>query len=512
MKESRVKNTSKNFVFGVLTQIASLILNFFVRTIFIKTLNIEYLGVEGLFSNILTILSLAELGFGTAMVYSMYKPLAYKNENKLKALMNLYSKIYCIIGAVVAVLGFILIPFIKYIIKNEPNIPHLTTIYVMVLFNTVVSYFFAYKRSILNADQKGYISSSYKCIFLIVKSIFQSLVLMIWHNFYIYLFIQILCTIFENIMVSIKVNRIYPFLKEKSKEKLEEKELKKISRDVKALLIYRIGHVALNGTDNIIISTFLGIAEVGLVANYNLIINAVTSIFYQIPNALQASIGNFVVQENEESQYKIFKKIDFSYFVIFGFASVCLCTLLSPFVELWIGSEYVLDDKIVYILCLNIFIEGTINIFWTFRSSMGLFEQGKYRPIFTMVINILFSIVLVKVMGLMGIFIGTTISRVTTNLWYDAYTIFKYGLKKRVYVYYIALVKRMLLLISITGAVKILSNVIFYTEVNILSFILLMIATIVIFFIVIVIIYRNTEEYKYLKNVVIERVKHGLIK
>ena len=170
LAEGRVKNASKNFIFGVAAQIFSLLLNFIVRTIFIKTLSIEYLGVDGLFSNILTVLSLAELGFGTAMVYSMYKPLAEHNKEKLKSLMKLYSNVYCYIGITVGVLGVCLIPFLDYIIKEKPNISYLTLIYIMVLLNTVVSYFFSYKRSILNADQKSYISSNYRCIFLLLKA------------------------------------------------------------------------------------------------------------------------------------------------------------------------------------------------------------------------------------------------------------------------------------------------------------------------------------------------------
>ena len=510
LAEGRVKNASKNFIFGVAAQIFSLLLNFIVRTIFIKTLSIEYLGVDGLFSNILTVLSLAELGFGTAMVYSMYKPLAEHNKEKLKSLMKLYSNVYCYIGITVGVLGVCLIPFLDYIIKEKPNISYLTLIYIMVLLNTVVSYFFSYKRSILNADQKSYISSNYRCIFLLLKAALQSLVLVVWRNFYIYLLIQIICTLLENIMVSIKVNKIYPFLKERGIQKLEKKEINRIVKDVKALIIYRISHVALNGTDNIIISAFLGIADVGLVANYNLIINSVTGIFYQIPNALQAGIGNFVVKENRENQYKIFKNIDFAYFVIFSFASVCLCILITPFINLWVGEGYSLNNTVVYVLCLNVFIEGTINIFWTFRSSMGLFEQGKYRPIFTMIINILASIILAKWIGVVGVFLGTTISRVSTNLWYDAYTIYKYGLKKNVSEYYKIFSKRIILLVGIIVVLKAISFMIFKTRINVMKFIIMIIITVLIFTISVISIYHKTDEYKYLKNIIMERIKNGL--
>lgn len=488
---------------GLISQVLSLIFSFVVRTVFIKYLNEDYLGVNGLFTNILTMLSLAELGFATAMVYSMYKPLANKDISKLQALMKLYAKVYFCIGIIIAILGVCIIPFMGYIIKDPPNVEHLIFIYCLFLLNSVISYFFAYKRSILSADQKEYICSQYRYIFTAIKSVLQILILVVTANFILYLCVQLFVTIGENLFISIKVNKMYPFLKQNNKNKLSKMELTRIKNDVKALVITRFGHVILNGTDNIIISSFIGVSWVGKLSNYTLITGSIVTLLSQITSGITASIGNFIAKERADRHYELFKMIDFFTFWIYGFCTVCLTILLNPFISLWIGENYILSQNTIIVLSINFLISGIMTSLWMFRSTMGLFIQGQYRHIITAIINIIISIILAKIMGLVGVLLGTAISRLSITLWYDPYIIYKYGFKKDVKTYYVAYLYRIILLFCIYLIIKILSGILGLNTNNIYSFTVLTTLCIFIPNIIFIIMFCKTDEFKGLRSLIL---------
>lgn len=500
---SRVKNSLKNISNSLMSQIISLIANFVVRTIFIKYLGDEYLGVNGLFTNILSILSLAELGFGSAMIYNMYKPLAENNIKKLQAIMNLYKKVYIYIGIFVGVIGLCIIPFMDYIIKSKPNIDdNIILIYIMFLLNSVLSYFFAYKKSILTADQKEYISSQYRYVFTLMKSIAQVVTLSIFKNFILYLLIQIVFTILENIFISKKVNEIYPFLTSKNNETLSDYELKDIIKDVKALIIAKFGNVMLNGTDDIIISSFVGIQSVGMISNYNLIVGSVIMVVSQIVSGLTGSIGNFIAHQGKKQSFKLFKKVDFLNFWIYGFATICLCILSNPFIELWIGESYIVSQNTVNIIAINFYISGMTSMLWMFRSTMGLFTKGKYRPIICALLNILISIILGRYIGLIGVLLGTTISRLLTNLCFDPYVIYEYGFKENVKSYYISHVCKLILMIFIYLSIDLAKNIIFSGGVTMIGFILLMMLCTILPNVIFIVIYKRSDEFKYILNLI----------
>lgn len=498
--ESRVINSLKNMINGLLSQFISLVLSFVVRTVFIIYLDKVYLGVNGLFTNILTILSLAELGFGTAMIYSMYKPLAKKDYTKIQAIMKLYSKVYIWIGIIVAILGISIIPFMDYIIKDKPNIDNLTLIYLMFLANSVFSYFFAYKRSILTADQKDYICSQYRYVFNFIKSILQIIILVLTSNFILYLLIQIISTLLENILVSMKVDKMYPYLKEKNQNKLSKSELNRIIEDVKALILTKVGHVMLNGTDNIIISAIVGVTWVGLLSNYTLITGALTMVLSQITSSVTGSVGNFIAQESKDKQYNLFNTVDFITFWLYSFCGICLIILFNPFIKIWIGKDYMLSEFSVTILAINFIISGIMSSLWTFRSTMGLFTQGKYRPIVAAVLNIIVSIFLGKYIGIAGVLLGTTISRLFVNLWYDPYIIYKYGFEKNVKKYYLTYFYRIINVSIICIVLFLIRNLVLSISINLSNFILMAFICLFLINIYFIIIYKNLEEFKYIKN------------
>lgn len=437
MRDSRTKNVARNAVFGVGTQFFELLLNFTNRTFFIKLLGSEYLGISGLFTNILTILSFAELGIGNAIVFSLYKPLAEKDNEKIKSLMLLYKKAYRFIGMFVAVAGIACIPFMDFIIKDKPNISeNLIVIYLMYLFNTASSYFYSYKKSIIIADQKNYIVTIYAQVFNTVRMLIQIVCLYLTHDFMLYLIIQIGSTLLDNIALYIKSNKMYPFLKEEAVD-LEKSEKKSIFSNVKALVMYKFGSIILNGTDNIIISAMVGVKAVGLVSNYLLIINAFASILRKILDAFTASVGNLNATGTDQQRYGVFNKMFFINTWLYGFLSVGVLALVQEAITWWIGGEFLLPFLVEFAVILHFYVNGVHNAAYTYRTTLGYFVQGRYTPVCAAILNIILSIVLCKYIGLSGIFFATSISRFFVIQIVDVALVYKKTFKISPFKYYL---------------------------------------------------------------------------
>ncbi|MFZ3172011.1 MAG: hypothetical protein WA118_08535 [Carboxydocellales bacterium] len=411
-------------------------MGFVVRTVFIATLGIEYLGVDGLFSNILTILSLTNLGFDTAIIYSLYKPLAENDQSSIIGLMKLYQKAYRIIGIVVLLLGLSLLPFLPSLINGKTYISNLELIYLLFLANSVVSYFFVYKQSIIIADQKNHIISKIYSVFTVVSNLGQIILLILTKDYLAVLSSQIALKVLQNLYLSNKVDKLYPFLNEKNNIMLSEENKRKFFRNLYSLMIYRISGVVINGTDNIVIAKFVGLIWVGVCSNYLLIINTLNSFLSHIFYSITASIGNLNVKEDQEKKYLIFRIVNFSSFWIYGFCAVCLWSLINPFISLWLGQQYVLNKVIVFAIILNFYTTGMQNAATTFRDTTGLFKKAKHVPIIASVLNIVVSVILAKTIGIAGVFLGTVISRFCTYFWYDPYLIFNLVFHKQVKTYF----------------------------------------------------------------------------
>lgn len=437
MVESRTRNTLLNMVTGMMSKIISIILAFVVRTIFIKTLGIQYAGVSGVFTDILTILSFAELGIGSAIIYSLYKPIAVKDFNRISALMLFYKNIYRVISGVVFVLGMCLLPFLKFIITEVPDVSEdLRLIFILYIIKTSSSYLLIYKTTFLSAAQKDYVVAKYRIIISIVKVIIECVLLLVFYNFIIYLIFTIFAEIFQNYFIARKATKIFPNFKSKNVETLSKEDKRSIFKDVKAIFLYKVSGVVLTGTDSVVISSFLGTGLVGIVGNYNLITNQIYAFVMQIFTATSASVGNLAALESKESQYKVFRKLLFLCFWIYCFCATCLWTLLNPFILLWQGEERLLSTLVVGLLVTEFFIKGMLSPISSFRTSNGLFIQGKYRPLIMATLNIVISVVLVQTIGLPGVIIGTIVSRAATQLWYDPYLIYKRVFDKPVKSYY----------------------------------------------------------------------------
>lgn len=432
----RTANSIKNVAVVLIGQILNIMLSFGSRIVFVKMLNAEYLGVNGLFTDVLSILSLAELGFGSAVIYGLYKPLAVNNESKIKALMNFYSRVYRLIGFSVLGLGLILLPFLNVIIKDAPAISNLNLIFLLYLANSVVTYFYAYKRSLIIADQKNYIVTFYKSGFFAIVTIVQVVVLLVTQNFILYLLVKIVFSLVENILLSRKADTLYPFLKDRNKEKLAVADRKAIFKNVKAMMYHRIGSVVVEGTDNILISSIVGIVWVGFYSNYSLIIGAINSIVNQIFESVTASVGNLNAVESEDKSFDIYKVMLFLNFWIFGFCAISLWVLFNPFITLWLGAGFVMNHWIVALIVINFYTKGFRKATLVFKDAYGLFWNDRYKPVAEATVNLIASVILAKYYGIAGILLGTFISSMTTVFWIEPLVLYKNGFKRSVFDYF----------------------------------------------------------------------------
>ena len=507
MENSRLKNSALNFASGFLGRVLAILLNFAVRTIFIYCLNEAYLSVNGLYSNILTVLSLAELGFGSAMVYRMYAPVAVKDYQKAAALLQFYKKIYIIIGVVIFLLGLCVIPFMDYIIKDKPDISGLTLYYILFLINTSISYWFSsYKASVLYADQKEYIKTNVQNTMAILQSGLQIVLLLLFRKYLLYLLIQLAGNIFLNLYVAHLVDKRYPEIQTYQGASLSTEERVQIRKDTEALVLSRFGHVALNGTDNIIISAVVGVLWVGRLSNYTLICDSVTSVLCQITAAITGSLGNFFATEDKHAGYALFKKVEFLNFWLYGFSFIALVTLLDPFVQIWAGERFVLGLPISIAIAINFFVAGYMNTLWVFRSTIGLFKQGKFRPILVAILNIILSIFLGKLWGVFGVLFATFLSRAAISLWYDPLILHRYGFEVSCKPFFARYFRRVLLLTTILIVMLTIRYVVLSSATTVLRFAVITMFTAIVPNAIFWLAYHRCEEYAYFRSIVKDRV------
>ena len=507
MENSRLKNSALNFASGFLGRVLTILLNFVVRTIFIYCLNEAYLSVNGLYSNILTVLSLAELGFGSAMVYRMYAPVAVKDYQKTAALLQFYKKIYIIIGVVIFLLGLCVIPFMDYIIKDKPDISGLTLYYILFLVNTSISYWFSsYKASVLYADQKEYIKTNVQNTMAILQSGLQIVLLLLFRKYLLYLLVQLVGNIFLNLYVAHLVDKRYPEIQTYQGASLSAEERVQIRKDTEALVLSRFGHVALNGTDNIIISAVVGVLWVGRLSNYTLICDSVTSVLCQITAAITGSLGNFFATEDKHAGYALFKKVEFLNFWLYGFSFIALVTLLDPFIQIWAGERFVLGLPISIAIAINFFVAGYMNTLWVFRSTIGLFKQGKFRPILVAILNIILSIFLGKLWGVFGVLFATFLSRAAISLWYDPLILHRYGFEVSCKPFFARYFRRILLLTTILIVMLTIRYVVLSSATTVLRFAVMTMFTAIVPNAIFWLAYHRCEEYAYFRSIVKDRV------
>lgn len=420
---NRTIKAKRNIIYAILNKIILMILEFVSRATFIKYLGNELLGVNGVFLNVIQCLSLAELGMNNVVMYSYYEPLAKSDKKRLASLNQFYKKIYNIIALMVGIIGIFLVPFIRIIINTDKDIPHLIIIYILYLSDTIISYLFVYKSTILSADQKAYISLRYEMIINIIRIIFQIISLLLFKNYIIYLFIKIIFSILNNIVKAQKAKNLYPYIN--SNEVLDVTDRCKIIKTIKAGFLYKISTILLNSTDNILISVICGTVWVGLISNYTTISTSVNSFVTIIFGNLTASIGNLINETAKEKRQDIFEILE----LVAGWLGiVCFCStmlLCSEFINLWIGKKYILDKYTVLMKMLMLFFSCTMQPIFSYREALGLYRKTKYVMLLAAIINILLSIFMGVVWGTAGILAASLISIVITYFWYEPIILYR---------------------------------------------------------------------------------------
>ena len=457
INNGRTNKAILNISYNLVNQIITLVLSFISRSVFIWGFGVGYLGINGLFSDILSLLSMADLGFNTAMTYSFYKPLAEKDYDKISKLTTFYKKVYNTIAAVIGIIGLLLIPFLPYLINLDHEVPNLTIYYLLSLSSVVVSYLCVYRTTILSADQKGYLITKIGMITNTLKTISQIFSIILWKNYVIYLAIGTLVAIGNNLYASYVATKQYPFIKDNS-QTISLKEKKSIFNNLGSVFLYKVSSVLLNATDNIIISTIIGTAMVGYYSNYLLLQTKITTIISLIFTSMTASIGNLIVTEGKEKRYEIFQCEQSISFVICGIVVPCYILLVNDFINIWLGATYQLDFIVICAIGLNMYLSCVLQPLWSYREATGLYRRTKWVMVICACINIVLSIVLGKIFGIFGVIIASGISRIITYVWYEPYLLFNeyFGVSEKKY--YIQLIgNSILIFIFVIVGIKISS-------------------------------------------------------
>ena len=459
---SRAINSIRNTVFALGAQLILAVTTFVTRTILIHELGNAYLGLSSLFYDILSLLSLAELGVGTAITFSMYKPMADKNYKQVTATLIFYKNVYISIGLIMSAVGLLLTPFIEIFITDIPDLPHLQLIYILYLFNTTGSYFFSYKRSVLIADQNDYAASIAQIVSSVIQCAAQVILLITIKDFVAYLIAQFFCTMLMNILISFYVDKKYVYIKEYKRERLDEDTKNIIWKNVGAMFISKVSSAIVTSTDNLLISTFVSTIVLGYYSNYTIFVNLVRRIFTKIFDAITGSVGNLAAVENEQTAFRKFEDIWFVNFWMVGFITAVMYVCINPLILCWLGEGYLLNSNIVFLIILNMYMRFIRNTFLTFVDSYGLFREVRVKCIAEALINIGVSLFLVGPlkMGVAGILLGTFISNITTNFWYEPFVIYR-RLKAPLKLYFISFTKYFVLTVMATVISILLCDMIF---------------------------------------------------
>ncbi|MEY2192743.1 lipopolysaccharide biosynthesis protein [Neobacillus sp. BF23-41] len=494
----RVKNSIYNILAGIGSQIIITLLSFISRSVFVNYLGAEYLGVNGLFSNILGMLSLAEAGIGSAIIYNLYKPVAEGNKERINILMQFYKKAYMVIALVVLLLGLSLLPFLKYFIKDS-TVDNIGLIYVIFLLNTASSYLFSYKISFLNVCQKGYIVTGVYSLSSILATCIKIGILYATNNYILYLVIDILITIITSIILTFIANKMYPLLRNKGSGKLDEETRSNIVKNVKALILHNIGGYAVFGTDNIVIASFVSVKAVGLYSNYYMLINICRTFINQFFDNITHSVGNLVAEENEEKLFTIFKVTMLINFWIYSFFTIFLYIIMEPFITFWLGSDFIMGKSILIILMINFFVSGMRRSISIVKTTSGIFQEDRFAPFFEAAINLGASIILVNYIGITGVFIGTLISTLFVPFWIAPYLVYKKVFKRSVFYYFLKYTYFVLIGLGTCLLTNLICNFLFSD--GILSLLLKGTVCFIIPNTIYIAIFHRTNEFKYISDI-----------
>lgn len=431
----RTRASMLNAFSAVLMQVYLIFLNIISRRILFYALGTEYVGLSSLFSGILDMLNLAELGLGTAIAYHLYHAFAIHSEEDAGKLISFFTKSYTYIAGFIFIAGISITPLIGKLMKEVPEIPWISLIYILHLCDTAASYLLSAKRLVLQADQKSYYLSFSRIMQQTVSLIFSVFILKLTRNYMLYLLMRIGVHVAENVFIVCCVNKRYPYLKKYKNSKLKDEEKKELAASVQAVVWVKIGDYFSTSIDIILVSKLCGVAATAVYSNAMLIITSVRGLMNQMFQAVTASFANLMTSEREKS-YEIFKVIYFTNFWVSSVCSICLFYLLNPFILLWLGKEYCVAESTVMILCFNFYILSMRNSANIPRQAGGLYIYDRYASVAEAVINLVSSTILGMKFGLDGILLGTSITALSVQFLTVPYNVYRRLFKVKILNYY----------------------------------------------------------------------------
>lgn len=426
---------------GTASQLLNIVLRFVCRTVFIKTLGVSYLGINGLFSDILSLLALAELGIDMAINYRLYKPIAEKNDDEVRKYLYFFRSAYWYIGGFIAIVGVLFLPLLKFIIADYDSLGALginaSLIFILYLFQNVSTYLFgAYRGIVLKAAQKQYILDIAVFALHFLSSIVQILVLIFLHDFICYVLVIIIFGVTGNVVSAILATKTFPQYFKYGNVKLCREEKVSIIKDCSALFVYKINNVVMKATDNIVLSSFIGLTIVGLYSNYLMVFTAINGILNTVFSGLKASLGNLFVKGDAKKNYFMFEVMSFITTTLYGIAAIGIAVEINEMIELWIGKEYIIPQPFPILIGIEMLFTGLKLNLAQIRHITGIFTQMWYRPVIGSIINIVFSIVFVHIWGISGVILGTLMAAIFANLAIDPKIIHKYSFKNYISVWH----------------------------------------------------------------------------
>lgn len=500
MAKNRTKNSIRNVLFSFIGYIFTILLQFINRSVFVRLLSAEYLGLNGLFSNILSLLALSELGIGTAMTYALYKPISNRDTEKIKSLMHLYKKMYTIIGCFVLGVGCAIAPFLPYFIEDMPALKFITVYYLLYVLNSGVSYFYTYKRTLIICDQNAYISTTTQTIASVLTKLVQIIALLLTHNYLLFLLVQIFFTIAENIVISKIADKRYPFLKESNISKLEQTEKDNISKNIKAMLCHKIGFVAVTATDNLILSKILGLVSVGLYSNYSLIMDNVAALTDRMIFSVSASVGDLIAEDDTKHSEQVLYNLLFINYWVISFCATCLYCLLQDFIVLWLGKDFLLSSFTVLVIVLCFYVSRMRNTVNIFKEATGILRQDRYKAIIESIVNLALSIPLTYQFGVAGVKLGTLLSTLLIPFWIEGYVLFKHYFHKSFKWYMLKQAGYLLSFSAVTLLTAMTCNLVPYE--GLLAFVLKLIICCIVPNVIIAALFFKTDGFKYLSRII----------
>lgn len=508
-QDGRIKNTVRNIFFGYTSTLITALLGFIARKIFIMRLAESMLGVNSLYTGILSALSLTELGVGTALNFSLYKPVAEGDTETIKSYMRLYKKAYRIIAAVVAIIGIALIPLLPVLTNkgaSDISTRDLTLYYLIFLFNSATSYLVSYKYSLVNAEQKTYIQTNIITITKMVSVTSQIVVLLLTSSFYAYLLTDLFVQLFQKIFVSRYLSKRYPYLEDKEVRPLTTEQVSEVKDKTVSLMWLKIGDTARTQTDAIVISAFINVIYTGVVDNFNMVINTVSSFVNTIFNAALPGFGNLIATESRQKQYDMFKVYRFAAQWLYGFSAVGFYILLSPLIVLLYGQKWALGQGIILLIIIEYYLKGERTVVNNFKTAAGKFEQDKYLATTQGAVNLVISIVLAIKIGLIGVYVGTVVSGLIANF-VRPYIIYRDCFDQEVKKYYIDSFKYHTVMLG-TTLLCIWLATFTLPKISWIYFILTGLMITVVYNVIFLAFFGRGEEFKYLEDIVLSRIKH----